>query len=237
MCIDDLLKELRKAGAGTVIRTLLKLCIILFAIIYADDIILVAKSPYGLKKLITVTISFASKYNDLSFNPSKSWILRLGSNNLSPVSVCNVPTSESQTYLGVLIGRRSDPQRHAASKLYCKTHTLLQQNRDLHKCSLLVKNLSIASYGSVYSLENFLTVNSFLRQAHRYLTRSVHTDWVQYSDLPGPNIRSRTLYTVFDVDSLEVQHRRRRNNFLIRAESSVNKIVKVLISSLPRITA
>ena len=237
MCTDDLVKELRRTGAAAVVKTLLKLRVILFAIIYADDIILVANSPYGLRKLITVTIHFSCKYNDLSFNTSKSWILRLGRNRLPPVSVCNIPTSECQEYLGVLIGRKSDPQRYAASKLYCKTHVLLQQNHDLHKCSLSVKNLTIASYGSVCSLENFLCVNSYLRQAHRYLTRSVHTNWVQHADLPGPNIRSRTLYTMYDVDSLEVQHRRRRNNFLISAENSTNKIIKLLIGSLPRITA
>ena len=79
---------------------------------------------------------------------------------------------------------------------------LLQQNRELHQCSRAVKNLSINSYGTVlYALETFPTVCSYLRQAHRYLTRCVHTDWYQSADLPGPNIRSRRLYT---VDSLEV---------------------------------
>lgn len=237
MCMDELVKDLRGTGAGVILRNLLRMCVLLFAIIYADDIILVARSPYGLKNLITVTFSFAKKYNDLSFNTAKSWILRLGRNNFSPVSVCNISTSECQMYLGVPIGKQSNAQRAAASRLYSKTHILLQQNRDLHRCRYSIKNLCINSYGTVFALETFLTVDSYLRQAHRNLTRSVHTDWRNFSDLPGPNIRSRTLYTTYELDSLEVQHRRRRNNFLIAAEQSNNSIVRTLIGFLPRITA
>ncbi len=236
MCSDDLVKEFRKAGAGVLVNVLLKMRVLLFAIIYADDIILVARSPYALSVLIRNTLKFARKYKDLSFNTSKSWILRLGTCNFSPVSVCDIPTSDEQTYLGVTIGRRSKPQRFAASRLYAKTHLLLQQNRELHRCSRTVKNLSINSYGTVYALETFSTVCSYLRQAHRYLTRCVHTDWYQYADLPGPNIRSRRLYSVYGVDSLEVQHRRRRNIFLIKAESSCNELIRLVIGNLPKIT-
>ena len=113
---------------------------------------------------------------------------------------------------------------------------MIKQNKQINFCGLSVKNLLIKSYGTVYSLENFLQVDSNLRQAHRYLTRAVHKDWRQFADLPGPNIRSRTLYTSYDVDSLEVLHRRQRNNFLIRAESSPNKLIRLVIGGLPRIT-
>ena len=99
-----------------------------------------------------------------------------------------------------------------------------------------MKNLSINSYGTVYALETFPAVCSYLRQAQRYLTRCVHTDWYQYADLPGPNIRSRRLYTVYGVDSLEVQHRRRRNIFLINAESSSNDLIRQVIGCQPKIT-
>ena len=100
-----------------------------------------------------------------------------------------------------------------------------------------IKNLAIITYGSVYAVETFLSVESHLRKAHRYLTRAVHRDWRSYADLPGPNIRSRRLYTVYDLDSLEVIHRRRRNNFLIKAELSKNAIIRTVIGCLPRITA
>ena len=135
-----------------------------------------------------------------------------------------------------MIGRQSDQYRHSASKLYVKTHVLLKQNSNLHRCSLAVKNLVINTYGTVYGLETFIEVNSCLRQAHRYLTRAVHVDWRQYADLPGPNIRNRRLYSVYGIDSLEVLHRKRRNNFLIKAESSKNELIRFVIGNLPRIT-
>ena len=236
LCMDDLVEDLRKTGAGVLIKTLAKLGVLLYAIIYADDVILVARSPYGLARLITATFAFAHQYKDIVFNTGKSWILRFGTNNLSPVSVCGIPTSECQEYLGVMIGRQSDQYRHSASKLYVKTHVLLKQNSNLHRCSLAVKNLVINTYGTVYGPETFIEVNSRLRQAHRYLTRAVHVDWRQYADLPGPNIRNRRLYSVYGIDSLEVLHRKRRNNFLIKAESSKNELIRFVIGNLPRIT-
>ena len=85
-------------------------------------------------------------------------------------------------------------------------------------------------------IETMLEVSSQVRAAHRYLTRRVHTNWRDFADLPGPNIRSRRLYTVFDLDSIEVIHRRRRNNFLLKAEQSENRIIRDLIGSLDKIT-
>ena len=90
--------------------------------------------------------------------------------------------------------------------------------------------------GNVYSIENFLSVDSRVRQAHRYMTKKVHTDWRQYADLDGPNIRSRRLYCVYDLDSLEVIHRFRRNNFLLKASVHNNAIIRDVIGNLDRIT-
>ena len=146
------------------------------------------------------------------------------------------PLSECQKYLGVQIGRAADQQLFAASKLYSKANVMLVQNKELHRCSLSVKNIAINAYGSIYSLENLTDVDSRLRQAHRYITRAVHTDWRQYADLPGPNIRNRRLYSAYGLDSLAEIHRKRRNNFLIKAEYSDNAYIKHIIGDLPRIT-
>ena len=75
-----------------------------------------------------------------------------------------------------------------------------------------------------------------MRAAHRYMTKRVHTGWRQHADLPGPNIRSRKLYTTYDLDSVEVLHRRRRNNFLLKAELSENHIIRNVIGNLDKIT-
>ena len=106
----------------------------------------------------------------------------------------------------------------------------------MKKCSIIVKNVCIDSYGNVYALENMLSVSSVIRNAHRYLTMSVHSNWRNFADLEGPNIRSRRLYTVFELDSLEVLHRRRRIKFLLKATSHENSLISSVIGILDRIT-
>ena len=120
--------------------------------------------------------------------------------------------------------------------LYGNTNKLFLQNPQLKCCNNSVKNMCIYSYGNVYCLENELSVSSKLRQAHRYMTKAVHCDWAIFADLDGPNIRSRRLYTVFELDSLEVIHRRRRNIFLIKSATHCNKIISAIIGNETKIT-
>ena len=234
-CYDDLCNELDKTGVGLLLNTA-NAFILICVIVYADDVLLIASSPYGLKLLINKTFTFAHRYNDITFNTGKSWILRLGPHQKPAVSVCGIPVTECREYLGVEIGRKADTQSAAAGKLYSRANTLMAQNGELNKCSLLVKNVCIKSYGNVYSIENELNVTSKLRQAHRYMVERVHPNWSDFADLEGPNIRSRRLYTVFGIDSLEVIHRKLRNNFLIKAASHTNDIIRNVIGSLERIT-
>ena len=112
----------------------------------------------------------------------------------------------------------------------------LVQDSELKKCSLPLKNVNINCYGNAYALETMLQVSSKLCKAHRYLTKSVHSDWPRFADLDGPNIRSRRLYTEYGLDSIEVIHRRRRNFFLIKSAAHENKIISGVIGSLERIT-
>ena len=236
ICYDDLIELLRKTGSGVILISFNNKRIFLQIIVYADDILLVSKSPYGLAELIDVTLRFAKLYNDINFNPGKSWILRIGTNRKNAVSVRGIPVTESHEYLGTTIGRGSNPSKFSTSKLYTKANIMAKENKQLNRCSSDVKNLVVKSYGNVYALETFQKVDSSMRQAHRYLTKAVHKDWAVFADLPGPNIRSRQLYTVYGLDSLEVLHRRRRNKFLIKAEQSCNLVIRYLIGSLPRIT-
>ena len=235
-CYDDLVVDLENLGAGILFSCGDDKFKFICVIIYADDVVLISASPFGLKRLIKAAFNFASRYSDISFNASKSAILRLGPHRKPPVSVCGIPTENVYTYLGVDIGQAADPQKVAASQLYKNTNVLLSQNPELRKCSTSVKNVCISSYGNVYSVENFLSVDSRVRQAHRYMTKKVHTDWRQYADLDGPNIRSRRLYCVYDLDSLEVIHRFRRNNFLLKASVHNNAIIRDVIGNLDRIT-
>ena len=68
------------------------------------------------------------------------------------------------------------------------------------------------------------------------MVKLVHPSWTHFADLDGPNIRSRFLYTTFQLDSLEVIHRRLRNNFLIKASLHANNIIRNVIGLLDRIT-
>ena len=235
-CYDDLVESLETTGAGILLSCVNNRYKLICVIIYADDVLVMATRPHGLKCLINKVFLFANQYSDITFNAGKSCILRLGPHRKQPVSVCGIPTSESYTYLGVEIGRAADPQSTAAAKLYKNTNVLFSQNADLKKCSIEVKNMCIYSYGNVYAIENLLCVNSRLRQAHRYMTKLVHCNWRQFADLDGPNIRSRRLYSVFQLDSLEVIHRKRRNNFLLKAAAHTNSIISGVIGNLDRIT-
>ena len=203
---------------------------------YADDVFLIASSPYGLQRLIDITFSFAALFDDISFNPSKSCILRLGRHSKPAVSVCGIPIAECHDYLGVEVGRKANPQKSASAKLYLNSNLLLAQNSKLRQCSHAVKNVCINSYGNVYCLENLLSVSSEVRNAHRYMTRLVHTNWREFADLEGPNIRSRTLYSVFQLDSIEVLHWQRRNSFLLKSASHSNSLIRCIIGGLERIT-
>ena len=79
-------------------------------------------------------------------------------------------------------------------------------------------------------------VDSKLWAAHCYITRVAHTNWRMYADLPGPNIINRKLYSSYGIDSLEVIHRKRRNNFLLKCEQSENTYIREIIGNLPKIT-
>ena len=106
-----LVHDLNKSGAGVLFNCRSKKYILLQILTYADDVLLMARSPYGLKTLIRITFAFASKYNDISYNTSKSYILRVGGpHKKPPIFVCNIPVTECHVYLGVQIGRKSDPQ-------------------------------------------------------------------------------------------------------------------------------
>ena len=69
-CYDDLVNLLSAVGAGVLIDGIKTSLILVFIIVYADDIILFAQSPFGLKRLIEQTLLFANAYHDFSFNPS-----------------------------------------------------------------------------------------------------------------------------------------------------------------------
>ena len=51
-CYDDLVHDIESCGSGVLINTVGIKYILLCILIYADDILLVSRSPYGLEILI-----------------------------------------------------------------------------------------------------------------------------------------------------------------------------------------
>ena len=70
--MDDLIDDLRKCGYGLYIGS-----VFAGALLYADDIALLACSCFDLQKLINVCIAYGIQW-DISFNPVKSQIACFG---------------------------------------------------------------------------------------------------------------------------------------------------------------
>ena len=88
-CYDDLAFSLESTGIGVLVKAIDGF-VLICVLIYADDVILIASSPYGLQTLIRKTLTFAALYGDISFNPSKSCILRVGPHRKPAISVCDI---------------------------------------------------------------------------------------------------------------------------------------------------
>ena len=72
--VDDLVEELRKSGYGIYIGRLFVGCIL-----YADDILLLSSSCYGLQSMLNVCVEFGNKW-DIVFNPAKTQCVTFGGN-------------------------------------------------------------------------------------------------------------------------------------------------------------
>ena len=99
-CYDNLIDELNSMNAGVNSQG-----IKFNNIVYADDICLFSYSKFGLMKLYKVVMKFADKYKDLVMNPSKSYILRMGTKKLPVSSFDGIPTTEATRYLGAQIAK------------------------------------------------------------------------------------------------------------------------------------
>ena len=233
-CYDDLILECQKSCAGIFVHeTFLNI------IVYADDILLVSASPFGLKDLLDITKKFCQKHADIELNHEKSTILRMGKygRKKNGVSIDNIPVKKSEKYLGVWLNNDKLEEARAVRFLYAKTNQVLRQNGNINLCSHKTKNMVLNAYGSVYSLEAFTKVTSKMVSAHRYLTKSIFNyEWRRLADLKHDNgwtdIRSRALYAGMGLLSLKETHRWRRNNFILKSRSSDNQLVRNIIGSM-----
>jgi len=96
--VDDLIDELRKCGCGLYIGS-----VFTGALLYADDIALLACSCLGLQKLINVCTDYGLQW-DICFNPTKSQIICFGGRHpereLIYIGDKTITWSERVKYLG-----------------------------------------------------------------------------------------------------------------------------------------
>lgn len=67
ICYDDLVNILYATGSGILFKDSNQKFVFICVLIYADDILLIAKSPYGLLLLIQKSLSFANVHGDIVF--------------------------------------------------------------------------------------------------------------------------------------------------------------------------
>ena len=111
----------------------------------------------------------------LILNASKRWILRIGPDRKSPISVCNTPAMQRHVYLSVQIGRNAKPQQAAATNLCSKANLVIAQNSDLSNCCNYVKNMTIRSYGFVFHVRSFTKTSCHTSLHHKGCTSRMAT--------------------------------------------------------------
>jgi len=97
--VDDLISRLRRSGYGLYIGRLFIGCLL-----YADDIVLLSPSCFGLRKLANICNDFGNQW-DIKFNPLESQLMTLGGNNPSGMTLSMngvpLPWVSKVKYLGV----------------------------------------------------------------------------------------------------------------------------------------
>ena len=99
MYVDDLINTLRLSGYGLYIGQLFVGCLL-----YADDIVLMSPSCFGLRMLVNICEQFGVQW-DIKFNPHKSQLMSFGGNNPTNVTITMnnlpIPWVNKVKYLGL----------------------------------------------------------------------------------------------------------------------------------------
>ena len=233
---DILIDDLNQSSAGVYFGDLF-----VNHLVYADDIILFCKSNEGLKYLYDKVMSFTNLHGDISMNPSKSVILRVGtkSNKRKPVSFCGIPTEGYSKYLGAYICSKKylgmETSRCRRS-LYGRYNGMLRHQKHVRYLSDVNKKTIISGIGAPYAMETLDSLPSGIRAPHRIMTQCLWPSSRRIRDANGFTTRSRTLYAFAGIPSLIERHRLQRNRFILSARRSKNKLIKTLIGELDTIS-
>jgi len=96
--VDDIIAQLRNSGYGIRISNIFAGCLL-----YADDIVLLSCSWYGLQKLVNICCEYGNIW-DIKFNPLKSQIITFGGQQPPAAGIIMedsvIPLSNRVKYLG-----------------------------------------------------------------------------------------------------------------------------------------
>ena len=231
---DILAKMIKSTPAGVPIYGIFLQCLI-----FADDILLCAITSSGLRLLYEKVQEFCNLHEDISMNPSKSLVLRVGTRRQQPISICKIPTAKYGKYLGAYITQNDFKEietRRLRQSLFGRYNQLLRHATTLRHLTDKSKRSIISAYGLPYGLCTIEETTSRIRAPHRYLTMHMFPQAYGIKDANGITIKSRTLYQIVaKTPSLEERHRILRNNFILSARSSSNHLIKIVVGQLQTI--
>ena len=168
------------------------------AVAYADDIVLLSPTLYGLRKMLKVCESFSNNY-DIEFNPSKSKMLLFNAPDvLHPLKMNGtvIPVSKCEKHLGNIIGQDSNVKRveNAVKELYCSCNKIVNEFNlvDLNTRYFLFKTYCTSFYGSplfYYESDVIDRVSKAWRNSIRHLLklpRKTHSNLIHriVDDIP-----------------------------------------------------
>ena len=224
--MDELSTELNKLNIGCAIGEIL-----INHLMFADDIVLISPSTYGLKVLLEVCQKYGIKCNIL-FNPNKSAVMFLKPSHMKNVNMPNfyvngesIKVVNNYTYLGHIL---TDDLKDDLDILRQRKKVFAQGNSLLRKfcmCTVEVKTTLFRSYVSSFYSAHLWT---------NYSQTVINKLYIAYHNtlklLIGVNKREHTrpICVGLNVKYCPALMRNLIHNFMQRLLTSENIMVKAL---------
>lgn len=218
--IDVLLCKLKSSGYGCHIGN-----VFAGALGYADDIVLLSPTRFGLQKLLALCTDFADDFNIL-FNADKSnfMILSNNTNNTETANILgkNLKCTDNSIHLGNIIGKNSDFKRidSCTKDFYKKTNVMLANFKHMSSTTKyeMFRSVSMALYGC--QLWDFSSKHiEMFYVAWRKMLRRIF-------NLPSRTHCSLLSFIAQDIP-VDIQLHRRLLNFFFQFCNSHNRLVNL----------
>lgn len=157
MYLDHLLLELKSSGYGCYIGNTFT-----GALAYADDIVLLSPSLYGMQKMLNICETYSKQY-DVTFNAMKSKVLIFDNKREDIYDIrlklynAELPISKCEKHLGCFVGSDCVEKRieNAVTEIFCNSNLLLSNFGMSH---LDTKYSLFKAYCSLYKVLCYSTM-------------------------------------------------------------------------------